>query len=226
LRSPDHAQAQAWLDHLAHELESFSVALKTPSSARMQLDRILSRREFAGVKPPSPLGLLLQRIGAWIQSVLRRIFVYAAQHPTGGTVLFWLAAAGATGLLGFWLFRLWNGESRIPVAQLEPAVPARAWHQWVISAKEAAERGDLRIAIHCAYWAAVVRLQDGRLLPGDLTRTPREYLRLMPVDENAHAPLAGLTSALERFWYAGRAVGPDDFRESLTHLEALGCTLD
>jgi hypothetical protein len=100
------------------------------------------------------------------------------------------------------------------------------WQTWVVAAREAADRGDRRAAIRCAYWAAVVRLQDLRLLPQDLTRTPREYLGLIPRHDDTQPSLAALTSALERFWYAGRAANADDFRESVNHLEALGCRLD
>jgi hypothetical protein len=39
-------------------------------------------------------------------------------------------------------------------------------------------------------------------------------------------PLAALTSRLERIWYANRGAGPDDFRESLHQVEALGCQLE
>jgi len=39
-------------------------------------------------------------------------------------------------------------------------------------------------------------------------------------------PLTALTMGLERAWYANRGAGPEDFRESLSHLEALGCLLE
>jgi hypothetical protein len=101
-----------------------------------------------------------------------------------------------------------------------------AMGSFVKRGEEARERGDIRTAIHCAYWAGVVRLQDMQLLPRDLTRTPREYLSLLPIHEVSHAPLAALTAALERFWYAARPASPADLRESLDHMEALGCRLD
>jgi hypothetical protein len=220
--APDRAR---WLDHLAQQLENSSAAT-APDSARVQLDRILARREFAGVGPPSPWDRVVQFILGWISEVLRKIFDFARQHPTGETILFWLLAAVAAGVPIFWLLRLRGGKRRTVPPQAEPTVPDWNWQQWVALAREARERGDARAAIHCAYWAAVVRLQDARLLPRDLTRTPREYLRLMPDRDGSYAPLAALTSALERFWYADRPAGPDDLRESINHLETLGCSLD
>jgi hypothetical protein len=219
-------RAQLWLDQLARQLESSSTAANPPASARTRLDQILSRREFAPVRPPTLWERLSQRILDWIVGIIRNILAYAKQHPTGGTILFWMAAAVAVGFLGFWLLRLWSGKRRTPLPQPEPATLGWTWQQWVLLAREARDRGNMRRAIHSAYWAGVVRLQDLQLLPRDLTRTPREYLGLLPNHEISHVPLAALTSALERFWYAARPACPADLRQSLDNLEALGCRLD
>jgi hypothetical protein len=95
----------------------------------------------------------------------------------------------------------------------------RTEEEWLAAAHRAAAEGDWRQAIHNAYWAAITRLQRSGALPEDRTRTPREYLRLF----SGREPLAALTSGLERFWYARRIARPEDFRESLNHLETLGC---
>jgi len=222
--SPD--RAENWLEELAREVESYAATALADASTRRQLDHILARREFAGAKPPSPLELFWRAIGAWIRSLLDRMFRYAGQHSTGGKVLFWTGAVAAILFLGAMLYRLWGDRSRIAGTESSPAIPEWTWRQWVVLARQAADRGDLRSAIQCAYWAGVVRLQDEHLLPADLTRTPREYLRLLPDHANTRAPLSGLTMALERFWYAGGAAGADDLRESFRYLEALGCRLD
>jgi Domain of unknown function (DUF4129) len=227
LRKMPSAEAQrTWLDQLARELESFPTVPDSTASARTQLDRILARREFAPVRPPTLWERLSQRIIDWIAGIIRSIVAYAKQHPTSGTILFWLAAAAAVGFLGFWLFRLWGGKRRTPLPQPEQVTLGWTWQQWALAAREARDRGDMRTAIHCAYWAAVVRLQDIQLLPRDSTRTPREYLGLVPDHEISRAPLAALTSALERFWYAARPASPADLHESLANMEALGCRLD
>jgi hypothetical protein len=218
--------AQRWLDQLARQLESFSTAPAIPTSARTQLNRILSRREFSAVQPPTLWERISQRILDWIAGIVRSLIGYAKQHPTTGMILFWLGALVAVGLLGFWLLRLWSGKGRTPLSQPEPPALTQTWQQWALLAREASDRGDTRGAIHCAYWAAVVRLQDLQLLPRDLTRTPREYLSLLPDHEISHVRLAALTSALERFWYAARPASPADLRESFAQMEALGCRLD
>jgi hypothetical protein len=227
LRKMSSEQSQrTWLDQLAGQLESFSPAANSPASARAQLDRILARREFAPVRPPTFWERLTQRIIDWIREIIRSIVAFAKQNPTGGTILFWLAAGIAVCFLGFWLLRLWSGKRRTPLSEPAPATLGWTWQHWVRLSREAKDRGDIRTAIHCAYWAAVIRLQEMQLLPRDLTRTPREYLGLLPEYDISHAPLAALTSALERFWYAARPASPADLRESLDHMEALGCRLD
>ncbi len=226
----DRIQASKdWLDLIARQLEGFS---KTPAEAgpdaRGTLDRILARPEFAGVRPPTAWDLFRQRVVLWLASLVQRFFSFAAQHPTGGKILFWVLLVGAVGGLAVWLFRVWT--RRDPAFSLpppNPGVQAQSWEAWVRAAREAANRGDAREAIHCAYWAGISRLQERHVLPEDLTRTPREYLRLVPAPETAAAaPLTALTAGLERFWYAGQAAHSDDFEASLKQLEALGCKLD
>ena len=216
-------EAVRWLDHLGQVLQGSSTAPSDAATARTRLDSILARREFAGVGPPSALELLRQRIAAWFLRLLERIFTFVSQHPTTSQTLFWVLAAGSAAVLVLWLYRLGNRDRTLLTLQT-PDQPAlqRPWQEWIATARQAAAQGDLRQAIHCAYWAGVARLQDTGTLSRDLTHTPREYLQLLS-ESQAGPHLAGLTTALERFWYAGRVAAPNDFRDSLHHLEALGC---
>jgi hypothetical protein len=112
-------------------------------------------------------------------------------------------------------------------------VPSRSWQEWVFAAREAAGRGDYRMAIHCAYWAGIARLQDLGALAPDRAKTPREYLRALAksklvLPETAATRLQALsmlTSRLERIWYGYHIATETDFRDSLTQLETLGCRL-
>jgi Domain of unknown function (DUF4129) len=230
-------QAKAWLDHVAQQLDAFASApADTIPNARGQLDRILARPEFAGVRPPSAWDLMRARIAARIASFIQRFFAFAAQHPTGGQVLFWVLMVGGVGLLAVWLIRFWMRRDPIfTLPKPPPVVRSQSWEAWIRAAREAADRGDPREAIHCAYWAAVAHLQEGHILPEDLTHTPREYLRLMsqarpsaPGDSRVPVvdPLTTLTRLLERFWYGGQPAATDDFHASLKQLEALGCKVD
>lgn len=229
LDSTEKKQAAEWLDHLAQTLEeSAEPATGSASSARAKLDRILARREFAGVAPPGAWDLFLQRVAAWIRDLLDRIFGFVRQYPATSRILFWTILAVASGILVVWLVRWGHGDRTI--LTLRPphqAPPARVWAEWIAFARQAADRGDLREAIRCAYWAGVARLQETGVLTPELTHTPREYLRF--VSASGAAPvkhLAALTNGLERFWYAGRAAGIEDFRDSLKNLEELGCRTD
>jgi hypothetical protein len=221
-------QAQAWLDLLAQQLESFETAAPASAGgARAKLDRILARPEFAAAGPPSPLELWRRRVAAWLQELLRRIFGVVAGHPTASQFLFWLLVAGCVGILAVWLIRWWTRNGEVPglPRPARSGMVVRTWQEWLAAAHHAAAAGDWRQAIHSSYWAAISRLQDSGALPADVTRTPREYLRLTsgpPVRD----PLAALTSGLERFWYGRRAARAEDFRESLTQLEALGCKVE
>ncbi len=89
------------------------------------------------------------------------------------------------------------------------------------------------MAIHCAYWAGIARLQDLGALAPDRAKTPREYLRALTKSKlilpetiaTRHQALSLLTSRLEKIWYGYQIATEADFRDSLTQLETLGCHL-
>lgn len=224
LMSPDLARrdlAQQWLGHLADKL-SYSGALAAPSSLDQRLDRILARREFAPKPPPSVFERLWGSFRAWLTDLLRRIFGPAFGNPSTGRILVWTLGLLAAAFLLYWL-RRWYRRREIPVDLRFPTeLPSLEASEWLRAARDFAGRGDLRGAIHAAYWAGVTHLQGKRLLPADFTRTPREYLRCVSRGEASYPPLAALTTELERFWYADQPVGHRDFEEALTHLDRLG----
>ena len=220
--------ARRWVDEMAAQLDTYS---KTPaestSTARDSLTKILARREFSDVHPPSPWELFRDRIFARLASFLQDLLAVAGQHSAGGQVLFWVLIAAAIGLLAMWLIRLWTrGDPMLVLSHLAPRVAARNSENWLRDARQAAASSQWREAIHCAYWAAIARLQESRTLPEDRTRTPREYLRLIRAEQPASSPLRALTLGLERFWYAKQTAGAGDFEELLKHLESLGCKVE
>jgi Domain of unknown function (DUF4129) len=235
-RALNKEKGAVWLDHLADYLEgSGTSSAGSRPQEHAELARILARPEFAGSAPPTRWELVQQRIITWIRELLERIFSFAAQHPSGSKILFWVVITGAIGILGSWLLRLWaHANQTLALTAPVRVGKIRTWEEWLRASRAAADRGDPREAIRLAYWAGVVRLQEVRALPLNTSQTPRENLRLLsePKPGGASTPpafqesLACLTSALERFWYARRLAGPDDFRESLRHLEALGCKVD
>jgi hypothetical protein len=228
--------AKAWVDHLALETERYSASRSgTPGNAKAELQKILAGAEFAGVRPPSAWDLFRQRLAVWLERLLLRIFGGLARYPIGGQILFWVAIVLGVGFIAFWLFRFLVGRDRLDsLPPSEVLTASRTWQEWIRAAREAASRNDFREAVHSAYWAGIVRLEETGVVPRDRTKTPREYLRMasetspegIAPSPAYREPLAALTTRLERIWYANRGAGADDFRDTLRQLEALGCQLE
>jgi hypothetical protein len=229
-------KALAWMDHLAEEIDNYSAPRPGGSpTARAELDRILAQSEFAAVHQPSPWDLFRQRVSAWLLRLLGRLFMNMGRYPIAGKFIFWLIVVGGVLCIALFLFRFLVSRDRLDSLQHSSSImTSRSWQEWICASREAAARGDFREAVHSAYWAGIVRLEENGFLPRDRTKTPREYLRLVSAplpgelsSRPAHRqPLAALTSRLERVWYANRGAGPEDFQESLRQLEALGCPLE
>jgi uncharacterized protein DUF4129 len=228
--------AKTWADNLNNELGSYTL---TPApgdpNARDELNRILAGSQFAAVHPPTAWDLFRQRLAAWIERLLLRLFGGMASYPLGGQILFWIFVVLCVGFLALWVFRFVVGRDRfVALPPGRAATPARTWQEWVRAAREAANRGDFRKAVHSVYWAGITRMEDVGALPKDPAITPREYLRLVsdpPRDPgvtrvNYREPLSTLTVRLERIWYANRGAAPEDYLDALRQLEAMGCQLD
>lgn len=236
LNADSTSNARAWVGHLKEQLDGYSTARPSGSAdGRAELDGILKSPEFSAVHPPSRWDIFRQRVAAWIERMLLRLFGGMAQYPIGGQVLFWAIVVLCVGFLALWVFRFTVSRDRID--GLPPGhvvAPTRTWQEWIRVARLAASRNDFREAIHAAYWAGIARLQDTGMLPKDRTKTPREYLRLISQPARGESmppaayrqPLAVLTSRLERTWYANRAASGEDFRDTLEQVEALGCQLE
>jgi hypothetical protein len=235
LDSNSLVKAETWIEQVQVEVEASKRNTTSSGIARAELDKILAGPRFQGVRPPSALDLYRQRIAAWIGRLLARLFGNIARHPIGAKILFWVVLTGGVAFIALWLFRYVSSQDRMNA--LMPAsstVTSRSWQEWIRTARQAAARGDLREAVHAAYWAGITRLQETGTLPRDRTKTPREYLRMVNVmgadtpgqQANYSEPLAKLTSRFERIWYANRAADPEDFNDSLRQLEALGCPLE
>ena len=229
-------RAQEWLEHLAHEVQSYSSPRNTDlQTAHTELTDILAQSEFAAVRPPTAWDILRQRLAAWLGRLLFKILNSVSGYPIAGGILFWIIVIGAVSMVALWVLRFLISRDRMDALPASgPLVLSRTWQEWVRLARQAANRQDYREAVHAAYWAGIVWLEGTGVLPTDRAKTPREYLQLLaepavPELAQPHAfrePLANLTTRLERAWYANRGAGPEDFRESLHQLEDLGCPLE
>ncbi len=235
LKSRSLDNAKVWTNHLAEEVESSTKLPGGSTEARTKLDKILAGPEFGAVRPPNALELLKQRINRWLEEMVLKLFGGISRHPIGGEILFWLLVLVAVGVIAMWVFRFIASRDR--VQSLPPgaaAIASRTWQEWLRAARQAAKEGNYREAVHCAYWAGIARLEDAGVVPKDRTKTPREYLRLvteaapgqLAASSTHREPLTTLTRKLELIWYANRGARPEDYRESLRQLEALGCSLE
>lgn len=236
LNADSIGKARAWVGHLKEQLEGYS-AERPPGKAdsRAELDGILRSPEFSTVHPPTRWDIFRQRMAAWIERMLLRLFGQMAQYPIGGQILFWAVVVLCVGFLALWVFRFTISRDRIDALPPGHVVtPSRTWQEWIRVARLAAAKSDFREAIHASYWAGIARLEDTGMLPKDRTKTPREYLRLISQPARGELtpsaayrePLTALTNRLERTWYGNRAASSEDFRDTLRQVEALGCQLE
>ena len=217
-------QAKEWLEHLASHLEGSGVAPRTSGNANQELTRILARREFEGVRPPSQWELMQERIRNWLGRFFQRLFGFVVQYPTESKIFFWTLIGGAVLAFLVWLLRRWDRSELLSMNIPSDATP-RTSNQWLLAARAFSGEGDFRKAIQCTYWTAIVRLEELGRLPRNRPHTPREYLGLISTAQYS-TPLAALTKQLERCWYAGMPASAQDFAACLSALEAFGCRVD
>lgn len=224
-------QAREAAQHLAtlqQEAEAFAAAARAPSlePARAQLEKILSRREFATMSGPSAFDRLLQRISRWIERLLSKILGHVRLSLQMGNIFAWSAIVLAFVLLAIWVMRYLQRRSQQDALNLRGAAPLPTGSRnWVKAALAAAQRGEYREAIHCAYWAGVARIEELGALPEDRSRTPRESLRLLKPDNTHRAPLTRLTQRFELVWYGNRPATAADWGDAASQLERIGCLL-
>jgi hypothetical protein len=193
------------------------------NQARSTLEEILSRREFSTVRGPNWLDNLRARINQWLFELLEKIFGRVAPSEFAGEVLLWLVIAILVSILAVILKRLLLRPARTLEREAEVVPTTRDWSQLTRDAVAAAARGDYRRAVQLAYWAAVHRLESLGVWTVERSRTPREYLRLLPPRDAKRTALTALTRRFEAVWYGGQPAGAGDFQEVISHGEQLGC---
>ncbi len=191
--------------------------------AHAQLDKLLQGREFSAAQGPSQMDLLKARVSRWIGEQLFKLFSRLHLGAKAGNAIAW----GIVGI-AFLAFSYWVWKSLSPAKRKREVVdeaPAESNdpRQWAKDALAAAERGDYREAVHCAYWAAVVHLEVLGVLKRDRARTPRESLRLLDPHPKEQSLLREFTRHFELIWYGYRPASVQDWSEARSHLEKMGC---
>jgi Domain of unknown function (DUF4129) len=235
LRTKELEEARGYLEALAGETALLSIQPPTSAdSAKTKLEAILARPEYSHTRQQSWWDKLRARLNEILFNALVRMLRGIGGQASLGYVLLWIGVCAAAILIAYWIFRRWYGAARMEEMALQAAaIPLRSWQEWIFAAREAASHGDYRMAIHCAYWAGIARLQDVGALSPDRAKTPREYLIALTKSKlilpeafaTRHRALSMLTARFETIWYGYQAATEADFRESLTQLEDLGCPL-
>ena len=198
-----------------------SAAAPDVARARTSLTEILARREFAAGRRSAWMGSLRNRISEWLQRLFSRLGGDRLGRRGIAIVLAWLAVLAALAVLVSWLVRglvrSTRGASLHLTAPFARRKSARAW------ALEAAAAADPREAARCGYHAALQRLEEEGAWQIDDTRTPREYLRLLPQAHARRSILSDITGRFEQIWYGARQATADDASAVIARLKDLGC---
>jgi hypothetical protein len=193
------------------------------STARADLKETFDRREFRGMKGPTALQLMEERIANWIGRLILRLLSRLHISARTGNFVAWMILALAFGGICYWIYRTLSRRTTSDELPSSSPVAASDSREWVNDALAAAERGDFREAVHCAYWASIARLEDLRLLKRDRSRTPREFLRLLDRHASERSSLQNLTARFELIWYGDRPASQADWSEAKILLEKFGC---
>ena len=226
----DPAQVARDIESRLADMRQSAIDMETASannsitSAQTDAKRILQAREFSSAKLPSKLEAFEERIGQQIGKWLVSLFTHLHISQKMGNLLAEQIIILVALFLAYWAYRTISQRERhieLPVSSGRIVVSDS--REWVRDALAAADRGDYREAIHCAYWAAVARLEDLKLLKRDRARTPRESLRLLDAHPGEQTSLRDLTGHFELIWYGYRPASPSDWSEAKTLLEKFGC---
>ncbi len=211
-------------------LDSPTAESLSASTRRQALTAILADKEYQHAIVRRTLWQRIQeRLGNWYNGVLDKLNQAGLNSPWigyGAEILFVLALC----IVLVWVFIRLERQGRFSPALIRPgfgsgAASARDWQLWLQDAREAAQQGDWRSAIHFLYWASISRLESTGLWPADRARTPREYLSLLGQESPQRPALLSLTRSFERTWYAGQQAAQADFHQAEQLASQLGIPL-
>jgi hypothetical protein len=187
--------------------------------AHATVTSVLSREEFQAADPPTAWDRFKSRLWGWIARLFEGVDELGNAAPWIPRLLEWLFFLSAAVGLVYFLQRAFTRQ-RLRVELGSGAAAASGWAReatsWAELARARAAEGDFREAIHCLYWSAIVLLEGRRLWRHDPSRTPREYVRLLPPGSPQREGLRDLTAALERTWYGLREATAADFATAET----------
>lgn len=191
--------------------------------ARRAANAILSRPEFRIVSGESWLDRKSAQFWNWVNRIFSAAAAFGHRAPWLGPVLEWSFVGVAVLFVLIWAARTMQRE-RLAIS-LNAIIPASQWQKevdnWAELARQEAEKGNWRDAIHCLYWASIVVLESHRLWRRDATRTPREYVELLDRNSPRQVTLRSITRIFERIWYGLRVAAHEDYEQALALFEEL-----
>jgi hypothetical protein len=218
-------RAEQRLAEQAAELDAPpSASPVTTEAQRSARAAVLRRSEFRTDRGYS----FSERISAWISQQLARLFGGVSSlgraAPWLGTALEWGALIGVLALLLVWIYRALDRQ-RVALGRLSGDVAMQAAlaesRAWSDKARQHADRGEWRDAVHALYWASIVVLEDRRTLRRSAMRTPREALKLVDAKSPLGSLLGEQTGAFERIWYGLQPADAADYERAMQQYQAM-----
>lgn len=196
------------------------------SGAQRTVAQVLSRAEFAPDTGPSWFDRQVAKVEDWLLRLLLGMDRLGTHNPWLAPLVEWICFLLAAGGLVFFIRRsLARANLRISLGEgTAPSWSGRESTDWARLAEQNAAAAAWRDAVHCLYWAAIISLEERRAWRPDPTRTPREYLRLLPPASAAQTALREITRTLERVWYGQSEATAEDFHAAAAALATIATT--
>lgn len=223
-RSAALTRLQQRLKNLDQEAQGYEKQQKEPQESRGSIQQILARHEFRKSHAPGFLEIWWQKLKRWLSDFFDRHPIYGRKGTDILHIAVYVAVAVAFVLFLVWIKRRLARSKEETGREIVPFAPsAKGWRAWLTEARDFAQRGGWRDAIHLAYWAGISFLEEQGAWRPDRARTPREYLRMLGSRKPQYPVLSDLTRKFEVTWYGNRDASAADFQETLGQLEKLGC---
>jgi hypothetical protein len=204
--------------------ETFTDPTQNFAAAHAVAQRILARSEFQSDTGPNWFDRQMAKFWALLAILFGGLGSLGKSFPILGITLEVLLYLGAAvGLI--YLIRRIFVRQRLAISLGAGAKKASTWDKeaedWAALADTCATQQQWRDAVHCLYWASIVRLESRRAWRHNPTRTPREYVRLLQPGSPQQTTLRTLTQIFERVWYGLRDATPDDYQQARTLFDGL-----
>ncbi len=176
---------------------------------------------------------LLDQLRRWLANLFDRLAPDvqpgAAANPLGAStaqVAGWIVIGGTAALLLFLLVRWLQTVLHTFVRDAQrAATDSGALPSTPAEARQAANRfahgGDYRAAVRHLYLAALLTLQERRIVPRDPSLTNREVLARTPDDHPSHKPLQAVVNVFDDVWYGVHEPDADTFERYRRNVDAL-----